>query len=125
MPTKRLSFHALTTSAQADEEVSDCGFVGAYGYECALMNEVGNLVRIAWSDGALSESEGVVAISHVRLNPGRITLTLDRTNQQFRSIIPYDEIDITYDNAENRHADLVGVITQMLVVVPECVEVVE
>lgn len=117
----QLAFNAISTSAQRDEEVADCSFVGALGREFALMSEDGALVRIAWRDGSAGEDEGIVGIARVVLVPGRVSITFDRTADGWHSTIPYEGVDITYDDVDDRHHDLVDVFSALLSSAPDCV----
>jgi hypothetical protein len=125
MSTNTLSFSALTSSAQSDAEVSDCGFLGKHGVEFAMMREDGALVRIAWSDGASCEGDGLVGIKHLSLGRGQLTIVLDKKHKRYQSTIPYDFIKISYDNSDDRFSDLVEVCKHILQLQQDRIEVVQ
>lgn len=110
----RLAFHAHSTSADANEDVASFVFEGPGGRSFGLMNEDGLRVRMGWHDGMQGEDEAVVGVAEVRLARGRLSVDFDRQMDACHTNIPYEGVDITYDDLDDRSLDLVDVFQRLL-----------
>jgi hypothetical protein len=118
----RLAFFARSTTAEANDEVASCGFDGERGKAFGIMSENGALVRIAWFDGQEGEDEGIVGLTFVELWSGRISLSFDRASGSVTRI-PYEGVDITYEDVDDRSTDLADVFSRLLAAQPERVRI--
>jgi hypothetical protein len=112
----RLAFHATSTSAHVEGEVADCSFTSATT-ELGLMSEDGRLCRVAWSaPGHAGEDEGVIGLAQVELWPGRLAIDFEAGPH---SAMPFDGVDITYEDLDDRSLDLVEVFRELLCQAPD------
>ena len=109
----RLTFHAHTTDADANDEVAQCSFIGTDGKLFGLMTEDGTLVRMTWHDGVAGADEDVIGLGKVAVTSGRLVLEFDREAAGTWSDIPYEGVEITFDDTDERSVDLTDVLSQM------------
>ncbi|MCA9550121.1 MAG: hypothetical protein KC933_08805 [Myxococcales bacterium] len=107
----RLAFHADSTSV--DE--FGCGFESGVRH-FALMVEDGQVGRMWWHDGVRGEDECLVRIAVAEVGPRVVRLEFAGCGGYTG---PYDGVEITYEDYDDRFGDFRDVFLRLLAGAPE------